>query len=85
MAVCDARRRADEVLHAQTDHLNEIRHRILAGIGLPVRIRNKAHRRIKSEVERHARFSGGIRRQRRLPELHHKQNYKSDEIEKQCG
>ena len=41
---CDADRRGGEVLNGQPGHLNQVAHRGLTRIGLPIGVRREAHR-----------------------------------------
>ena len=47
-----ARRRADEVLHGEREHLREVAHRRLAAVALPVRVRGEADGGVPREVRR---------------------------------
>ena len=58
--------RCDEVLHGQADGLGEVAERALAAIGLPVRVRHEADRRVEREVPREAGEPLGIARQHAL-------------------
>src|SRR5512136_1344914 len=46
----DARRRGDEILKDEPDHLGEIRERRLAGVVLPVRVAGEARSRVEGQI-----------------------------------
>ena len=53
----------DELLHRQPRHLAEVRHRRLAGVVLPVRVRDEARRRVERHRPGHGRQVIGIEEQ----------------------
>ncbi len=44
----------DEVLHGEAGHLRQVRHRVLAAVVLPVRVRDEARGRVDRDVRRDA-------------------------------
>ena len=56
----DARGRREEVVRSQRDHLREIRHRILAGVRLPVCIGCERNRRVERQIRGHGRGHVGL-------------------------
>ena len=61
----------DEVLHRQPRHLAQVRHRVLAAVVLPVRVRDEAGRSVQRDVGRDAGEIVGIEEQVTLHALEH--------------
>jgi hypothetical protein len=59
----DARRRGEEMVHHERDHLGEVAHGRLTAVALPVRVGHEADRGIEGEVRRDGRQVLGIERQ----------------------
>ncbi len=55
-----ARRRRDEVLHRQAQHLGEVAHRRLAAVALPVGVGGEAHRRVERHLGRDRAEPAGL-------------------------
>ena len=65
----DADRRRDEVLDGESAHLREVAHRRLAGVVLPVRVRDEADGGVEGERRRDALHAGRVEEERALDAL----------------
>ena len=81
----DADGRGDEVVERQAEHLGEVRHRRLAAVGLPVRVRGEGHRRVPGETGSDRRHLVGIQRQEMLQPLDGVREEERDGVEHQHG
>ena len=79
----DADGRGDEVLHGQAGQLGEMAHRRLAGVVLPVRVRDEADRRIEGERGRDAAGVGGVQREPALHALEQEEADDRDQAERE--
>ena len=81
----DAGGPGQEVLYGQADHLREVRHGRLAGIGLPVGVGDEADRGVERQVRRQPRQLQRIERQHPLQHQHRIEQDKARDVEGQQG
>ncbi len=75
----------DEVLHRQPGHLGQVRHRVLAAVVLPVRVRDEAGRRVQRDVRRHAFQVVRVQEQVPLEALDHVEQPEERDAEDEHG
>ena len=66
---CKARRRRDEVVHGEAEHLGEMTHGRLAAVVLPVRVGDEAGRGVEGEIGRDGVEAARVQRQKVLQPL----------------
>ena len=79
----DAGGGGEEVLHRQPGHLAKTTHGGFTGIGLPVGVADKAHRRIQRQVPRQAGQMLRVERQRALERQQREQRRQSQRVKQQ--
>ena len=78
-----ARRRRDEVLHGQRQHLRQVAHRRFAAVALPVGVGGEADRGIERGVRRDRSQSLRVERQDALEPLQHIDRQEPQQVEDQ--
>ena len=79
----DAGRGRDEVVHGEPRHLDEVAHRRLGHVGLPVGVGVEAHRRVEGEPFLDRRLAGRVERQHRLEAHQRVEAGEADQAEQQ--
>jgi len=79
----DADRGRDKIMDREPRHLNEVAHRGLRYVGLPVRVGNEAHRGVERQHLLHPGLPLGVERQIPLQALQRVERREADDAEKQ--